>query len=403
MQATRVTAARAGRKPTGPGDRPCPVTIIAHDIGPVGGMERVLSELIAGLNERGHELTVIARTCRVPAGSVTRFRRVRGPSRPFLLAYPWFLICASLMLRGARRGIVQATGGIVLAPVDIISVHYLHQVGPANPSRSSPLFSANARIVRVCKRASERACFWVNRRARFVCVSQGVAAEVREHYPNLAERVITIHNGVDGARFAPGAHRAEAQALRSELGIAAQRPVALFVGGEWERKGLRHVIGALADACEWSLVVAGAGDERRYRQLAASLGVADAVHWLGVRAGLEPVYEMADAFVMPTSYETFSLATFEAAASGLPLLASAVNGIEEILIDAHNGYFVGASAPDIARRLRELAADPGRRAALGRAARESALAFSWGKMVQDHHDLYESLMSERCTQNFDRG
>jgi glycosyltransferase involved in cell wall biosynthesis len=366
-------------------------------------MERVLSELIVGLHERGHEVTVIARSCELPAGVLSRFVRVRGPSRPFLLAYPWFLLRASLMLRRARSGIVQATGGIVLAPVDVVSVHYCHQVGPANPSRSSALFRLNTRIVSVCKRWSERLCFWVNRRATFVCVSEGVAAEVREHYPRLAPRVITIHNGVDSERFAPDTHRQAAEELRRELGIARERLIVLFVGGEWERKGLRQAIEALQSAREWSLVVAGAGDQPSYSALAASLGVSDAVHWLGVRGDLERVYAMSDAFLMPTSYETFSLATFEAAASGLPLLASAVNGISELLVDGHNGFYVERSAVDIARRLRELSSDPRRRAVLGAAARRSALAFSWATMVDRHADLYERMTASRATPNLDRG
>src|SRR5579862_1361475 len=77
------------------GERAGEITIVAHDIGPVGGMERVLSELILGLRERGHEITVIARTCELPAQAGVRFRRVRGPARPFLLAYPWFLLAGS--------------------------------------------------------------------------------------------------------------------------------------------------------------------------------------------------------------------------------------------------------------------------------------------------------------------
>jgi hypothetical protein len=57
-------------------EAPCEVTIVAHDIGPVGGMERVLSELILGLRERGERVTVIARTCELPAarGSCWRAR-----------------------------------------------------------------------------------------------------------------------------------------------------------------------------------------------------------------------------------------------------------------------------------------------------------------------------------------
>src|SRR5580693_2569519 len=108
------------------------VTIVAHDIGSVGGMERQLTELLLGLRQLGHNVTVIARTCDLPPESGVVFHRVRAPGRPFLLAYPWFMVSGTLAVRRRRRGVVQATGAIVLNRVDAIAVHYCHQVGPAN-------------------------------------------------------------------------------------------------------------------------------------------------------------------------------------------------------------------------------------------------------------------------------
>ncbi|HUH82030.1 MAG TPA: glycosyltransferase family 4 protein [Solirubrobacteraceae bacterium] len=388
---------RSAASAAGPsaGERASELTIVAHDIGPVGGMERVLSELIIGLRERGHEVTVIARTCELPAAAAgVRFHRVRGPARPFMLAYPWFLLAGSWAVLRHARGILQVTGGLVLVPADVVSVHYCHQVGPASPSRGGPLYRANISLVRVAKRVSERVCFYINRKATFVCVSEGVADEVRRHYPRLAGRVMTIHNGVDTERFRPGRLREEAAALRERLGLAAEEPVALFVGGEWERKGLRLVIEALAGAPEWALVVAGDGDRARYEGLARSLRVAERVRWLGVQRDVAPLYELADAFVMPTSYETFSLVTFEAAAAGLPLLATPVSGINELLQDGRNGFLVERSGESIAARLRLLAADSARTAELGAAAREAAMRFSWGRTVERHHKLYRRLAGE---------
>src|SRR2546423_13415400 len=72
------------------------VTVVAHDIGSVGGMERVLAELITGLAGLGHRVTVISRTCVLRPTKGVTFHRVRGPARPFLLAYPWFMVAGSL-------------------------------------------------------------------------------------------------------------------------------------------------------------------------------------------------------------------------------------------------------------------------------------------------------------------
>ncbi len=374
---------------------PLHVTIVAHDIGPVGGMERVLSELILGLRERGVGVSVIARTCELPAGSGVRFHRVRGPGRPFLLAYPWFLLSASLVTARRARGVLQVTGGIVLNRADVVSVHYCHQVGPANPSRASLLYRANIRVVRVVKRLSERAAFHRNREAVFACVSEGVAEEVRRHYPRLAPRVIAIHNGVDLERFEPGRWREQAGERRRELGIDEQQLLALFVGGEWERKGLRAVIEALPEAPGWMLAVAGPGDRAHFQRLARSLGVDERIRWLGVQREVAPLYAMADAFVLPTSYETFSLATFEAAAAGLPLLATPVNGISELLEPGINGFFVEPRPESVAGALERLSADPQRRLEMGRAARRASLRFGWERTVERHLELYRSLAGGR--------
>lgn len=373
--------------PTAPVD----VTIVAHDIGPVRGMERQLTDLVIGLRRLGHDVTVIARTCVLPDGAGVSFHRVPGPGRPFLLAYPWFMVAGSLAVRRWRRGLVQATGAIVLNEVDVIAVHYVQQVGTATPSRQTVLYRAHMIFAGVLRRFGERLCFARSRSSTFVCVSEGVAQEMRDCFPRLADRVTTIHNGIDTEAFAPGAREQEARAWRSRLAIAEDRLVAAFVGSEWGRKGLEQVIRAVALTRDWYLVVAGGGDRPHYEALAESLGVGERIRWLDVVHDVPLVYALADAFVMASSYETFSLVTFEAAASGLPVLATPVNGVRELIQDGENGFLISAEPELIAERLERLGADPALRSRLGRAARESSLAFGRERMIAEHRSLYEQL------------
>ncbi len=367
------------------------VTIVAHDVGSVGGMERVLAELAVGLQARGHQVTVIARTCVLPPGSGVTFHRIRAPGRPLLFAHPWFMLVGSLAVRRRRRGIVQSTGAIVLNRVDVIAVHYCHQVGPVSPSSASLPFRLHSRAAGYLKRATERLCYRPRLASRFVCVSEGVAAEVREHFPAIADRVVTIHNGVDTDLFAPHVRAEDARALRARLMIGEDRMVAAFVGSEWQRKGLAELIRAVALTPGWEVLVAGGGERERYQALADSLGVGQAVHWLGVTSDVQLVYALADAFVLPSSYETFSLVSFEAAAAGLPVLATPVSGVRELVEDGRNGFLIDRDPQQIAERLGRLAADPQLRDAMGRAARGSALRFSWEAMVERHIELYAEL------------
>ena len=274
----------------------CPVTIVAHDIGPVRGMERQLSELATGLALLGHRVTVVARTCELPAGAGVTFHRVRGPSRPFVIAYPWFMLAGSVTLRRWRRGVVQATGAIVLGRIDAIAVHYCHRLATPTPSRSTWPYRQQVKLAGVLKRVGERICFRVNRPAALVCVSDGLAEEIRELYPALADRVLTIHNGIDTETFAPGTRcedAARSAAAGDRARAAGRRVRRQRVGAQ----GPEPVLRALAIARSWDLVVAGGGDRERYRERADSLGVGARVRWLGVTSDVALVYALADAFV----------------------------------------------------------------------------------------------------------
>ncbi|HWD11457.1 MAG TPA: glycosyltransferase family 4 protein [Solirubrobacteraceae bacterium] len=387
VETTATPATAQARKAAGE------VTLVAHHVGAVGGMERQLAELALGLRRAGDNVTVIAHECALPTDSGVVFHRVRGPSRPFLLGYPWFMVFGSLAVRRWRRGVLQVTGAIVLNRADVVAVHYCHQVGSITPSRNGWLFRAHVKAMAAISRLGERLIFARNTTARFVCVSNGVAEEIRDSHPRVRDRVLTIYNGVDTTAFAPGAHRRAAHELRARLGIPGNRLVAVFVGSEWKRKGLAAAIEALASAPGWELVVAGAGDRASYGARAEALGVGEAVHWLGEVSDVEAVYEMADAMVLPSSYETFSLVTFEAAASGLAVLATPVNGVRELIEDARNGFLITQEPAVIAERLRQLSADPALRARLGEAARESALSFTWERMVREHDELYARMAS----------
>jgi glycosyltransferase involved in cell wall biosynthesis len=354
------------------------VTIVAHDLGPIGGMERQLTELICGLVRAGRRVTVVARRCELPPDVPVRFFRVPGPARPFSIAYPWFLIVGTLVTARRRRGVLHVTGAIVLNRADVMSVHLCHhgwqRTGHLRASRQRAAYRLNARLARVLSLAGERICF---PRARTLAgVSEGVSEEVRASFPNLRGRVVTIPNGVNADRFRP--RRSRSGDLR-----------AIFVGGEWDGKGLEVAIRALRSAPEWQLDVVGDGDRARFEKIVEDAGVGDRVHFLGRRGDLRELYPAAAAFVLPSIYETFSLVTYEAAACGLPLLATRVSGVEDILKDGVNGWFIRRDPDDLAARLRTLAADPVLRAAMGHAARQAAQGYTWEEMVRRHLEIYQ--------------
>lgn len=369
---------------------PARVTIVAHHVGTAGGMESQLGRLVAGLLERGHEVTVVALACAVAPHPRLRFVRVRCPERPFSLRFAWFFVAGSVAALRFRRGLLHTTGALVANRADVCTVHFCNRAfactGLSRTDQRDVPHRVSAALTSRLSVAAEAFCYRPGRTRRLVGVSRGVSEEVRELFPAVAEQVMTIPNGVDLDRYRPDpAARAE---VRTELGLSQDELVAAFVGIEWGRKGLAHAIEALTDAPSWKLLVAGSGDEPRLRALADSAGVAERVRFLGVRDDAPRVLAAADAFVLPTAYETFSLATFEAAACGLPLLNTRVHGVEELLQDGVNGWFVVRDGEDIAARLHELE-DPELRARMGGTARAAAASYGWEPVIDAYAKLYE--------------
>jgi len=358
-----------------------PVTIVAHEIADSGGMERQLMKLAEGLLAGGHRVTAVARRCELAGHPGLRHVRVPGPRRPFALAYPWFFLAGSLLTAWRRRGLVHTTGAIVLNRADASTIHFCHHAfarradGAGRAKRATVLHRLNSRIGARLSLIAERLCYVPSRTAKLVAVSGGVARELRREFPRMASRVTVIVNGVDLDRFRPNDNRRRQARARFRLGDGL---VMAFVGGEWQRKGLRHAIEALVLAPSWRLLVAGDGDEERYRGLARAAGVSDRVHF---------------AFILPTTYEAFPLVSLEAAAAGLPLLIARVSGVEDLIIDGVNGWFVEHDACSIARRLQALT-DPAQRERMGRSARDSVRPFSWDNVVQRYSALYAELAQD---------
>jgi glycosyltransferase involved in cell wall biosynthesis len=374
--------------------RPDRVAFVAHDVGGGGGMELQSEQLVNRLLDQGVSVDVIARTCSVTAREGLTFHRIATPKRPASVSYPAFLAAASTKLRRLRPGFVHSTGAIVLNRVDVATVHYCHraamnQISGTRASRKNALYRINAALDGIATRAGEWWCYRPGRVRLLCAVSDGVAAETAQQFPAMRRALRTVPNGVDADMFRPdSAARTE---VRAELELGGASHLAVFVGGDWERKGLPYVVEALGSAPGWHLAIAGTGDASQIAARARAVGIEDRVHLLGPRSDPQRIFAAGDAFVLPTAYETFSLVTYEAAACGLPLLVTRVSGVEDVLIDGVNGWFIARDSADIARRLRELGRDPALAGAMSVSARASVDRYSWQAMAAGYLDVYREL------------
>jgi starch synthase len=254
---------------------------------------------------------------------------------------------------------------------------------------------------------------WIERTAYqnadgVVAVSRAMKEDVQALYGVPPERVRVIHNGIDPEEYRP---RPDPATLR-RLGVHPEVPMVLFVGRITRQKGILHLVRAIRYLEPGVQVVlcAGAPDTQEIAaEMAALVREVEAeaaveVVWIPEMLPKEDVislYTHAAVFVCPSVYEPFGIINLEAMACETPVIASAVGGIPEIVVQGETGLLVPLEAEGsgeefsraLAAAVNELMDDPERRAAMGRAARARVLSqFSWRHIAELTRDFYHDLL-----------
>jgi glycosyltransferase involved in cell wall biosynthesis len=354
------------------------VALVALEVDRRHAVGSAVVELVRRAHDRV-EFAVVSRTLDEGLRAHVRWHRVPVPELlPRRLRLGLFFALAAARLRTLRPELVHLAAAYPLVPsrVDLASVHFCHAA-----------FGTPGLAGRLAE-ALERRCY--GRARRLVALSGASRRELERLFPGVP--VVTIPNGVDGERFRPD--RASGRELRAQERVGDQDVVCLFVGKAWERKRLALALEGLAHADGLRLWVVGPGDRRRYAALAAGLGVGDRVSVFGARDDVERFYQAADLFCLPSAWEAFPLAALEAAAAGLPLVATRAGGLEELLADGSAGMLVEPEAGALGEAFRALAADRALRELMGREARARGAAHTWQRSVELVLALYRELLRE---------
>jgi len=361
-------------------------------------MERAFAELIRrSANEI--DFVVVSSELEEDLRPLVTWKRVPTPAKPAPLRFVLFWVLAGAMLARLRMDAVHTLGAITWRRADLVTVQFCHaafaEIGTRVDPGASLARRLNGRFHGAIALRAERFCFHPERLKMFAAVSPGVQRELSRHYPGIP--VALTPNGVDTERFRPDP--AARAAVRASHGADASDVIAVFVGGDWHRKGLAVAIEALAvvardSAAPLRLWIVGEGEPQQFRALSRKLGIEDRVSFFGRRADVERYLQGADIFVFPTSYETFSIASYEAAASGLPVLATAVSGIEDLIGAGDTGIAAEPVADEVAAGLARLSADSSLRSRLGAAGRHRAQGFSWDRSASSVLEAYRVLLAE---------
>lgn len=212
----------------------------------------------------------------------------------------------------------------------------------------------------------------------------------------VPERTRVIRKGVDLSQFTAAADR---QALRESLGFGS-RPMLLTVGGLIPRKGIHHLLDALAgirDQHDFTFVVCGEGPERaRLEAQAERLGLAGRTRFVGQvdRQTIPQYFAACDMFLLASILEAAGNVLFEAMASGRPVVCTDAGGPQEYVADGETGFVVpvGDTAA-LGARISQLLTDEELRESLGREAeRRTRGEFDYDRMVTDLIAVYDETL-----------
>jgi starch synthase len=248
-----------------------------------------------------------------------------------------------------------------------------------------------------------------------VAVSRAMKDDVERLYGVVANRVRVIHNGIDPDEY----RRVESGATLREVGVDPDIPIVLFVGRITRQKGILHLVRAirLLDPGLQVVLCAGAPDtpeiaeEMKALVEAAQQESKSRVVWIPEMLPKRQVitlYSHAEVFVCPSVYEPFGIINLEAMACETPVVGAAVGGIPEIVVPDKTGVLIsfeseGGGSPeprnpdqysrDLAKAINALMANPERRRAMGKAARQRVVEhFSWKHIAELTLGFYRDLL-----------
>jgi UDP-glucose:(heptosyl)LPS alpha-1,3-glucosyltransferase len=227
-----------------------------------------------------------------------------------------------------------------------------------------------------------------------VLTSSSLQADALAAYPHAIGAMSIVTPGVampEGGGDRPAARR--------ELGLPAAGRLLLFVANDYARKGLTTLLAALVTLPRdvQLAVVGNTGQVQRFRDLAAALGVAERVHFLGALHGVARAYRAADVLVHPTLDDTFAMVVLEGLAHGLPVVVSgpAQCGISTLLKDGQDALLLTdpQDSGELLATLQRLLADEALQQRLSANGRAFAQAHTWERVAAEYERLYRQSLA----------
>ncbi len=346
-----------------------------------GGAEKLMVDLLPRLKQKGLDVELL-----LFDGTDTPFRRDAE--------------AAGIKVHDLGKG------GSVYSPLHLFRlIPFLRKYDVVHTHNSAPQFCAAIGSV-VCSvllcttehTTSNRRRGWTwyasvdrwmySRYRKVICISEKAEDNLREFIGESRAEILTINNGVDVEKYASAPSSPELERI-----APGSRKIIMVAGFRWE-KDQDTLIKAMAHLPEnFHLFLVGDGVRRKECEaLAAHTGVAERVHFLGIRSDVPALLHAADYVVMSSHFEGLSLSSVEGMSVGKPFLASDVDGLREVVKGA-GVLFPHGDADSLTNEILKLEKSPELYRSVAGSCRIHAAEFDIHKMANKYFEQYQSFLS----------
>lgn len=225
---------------------------------------------------------------------------------------------------------------------------------------------------------------------RIICISKGTEESLLDWIPSISKKTITIHNGIDINRFR-NCQPYERKLLVPEAGPDSK--LILMVARMSIQKDFETLISAAKLLPqEYHIILVGEGPKMgELKKLACELGISDRIQFLGIRDDVNRIMKSVDLFVLSSNWEGFGLVAIEAMASGLPVIASDVKGLSEI-VKGYGLLFNKGDFQELARIIQDITLEKVNYKIVSERCKKRADDFGIDKVVDSYIEVYKELM-----------
>lgn len=233
---------------------------------------------------------------------------------------------------------------------------------------------------------------------KIITVSRMVKEQIVQRYNLPPEKIEVVYSGVNHEYINP-VFKEKKNQLKNQLGLPQDALILLFIGNEFDRKGLQYLIqafGLLPSQLEIILLVAGKDKhEERYQRLARIHECSQSIHFLGYQEEVGRLYGVADLFVLPSQFDPIANVVLESLYSGTPVITGKQVGASELIEHGINGFVVPDYRPEtLAEAILQFYYSE-EKEKMAEKAHQAAAAYRWDYHVNKLERLFLKVLDQK--------